>query len=175
MISLCDIVKVSDEDLLWIMGEGDIEAHVQTLLTKGPKLVCLTEGADGVRGFTKNGIVHVPANRVEVVDTVGAGDTFNAGLLASLQNSGNLTKEAVANLDDETIRDALAMGAAVALLPLLEASGFTTGPGPLTDQAAFTLTAMYAGLPCVLKIAALTLLATTSLEDQPASLKLKEA
>ena len=65
--------------------------------------------------------------------------------------------------------------AAVALLPLLEASGFTTGPGPLTDQAAFTLTAMYAGLPCVLKIAALTLLATTSLEDQPASLKLKEA
>lgn len=121
MITLCDIVKVSDEDLLWIMGDGDIETHVQTLLTKGPKLVCLTEGADGVRGFTANGVVHVPANRVDVVDTVGAGDTFNAGLLASLQHSGNLTKEAVASLDEETIRAALAMGAAAAAITVSRA------------------------------------------------------
>jgi fructokinase len=121
MITLCDIVKVSDEDLLWIMGDGNIEEHIQTLLTKGPKLVCLTEGSKGVRGFTASGVVHVPANHVAVVDTVGAGDTFNAGLLASLQQAGKLTKDAVASLDDETIRDALAMGAAAAAITVSRA------------------------------------------------------
>ena len=65
--------------------------------------------------------------------------------------------------------------AAVALLPLLEASGFTTGSDPLTDQAAFTLTAMYAGLPCALKLVALTLLATTSLNEDATSPNMKEA
>ncbi|MBU2868905.1 carbohydrate kinase family protein [Pacificibacter marinus] len=121
MLSLCDIVKVSDEDLLWIMGDGDIEQHIQTLLTKGPKLVCLTEGSEGVRGFTKNGVVHVTATKVEVADTVGAGDTFNAGLLASLQQSGKLTKTGVADLDDETIRAALEMGSKAAAITVSRA------------------------------------------------------
>jgi fructokinase len=121
MLSLCDIVKVSDEDLLWIMGDGDIEQHIQTLLTKGPKLVCLTEGSKGVRGFTKNGIVQVTATKVDVADTVGAGDTFNAGLLASLQQSGKLTKTGIADLDDDTIRAALAMGSKAASITVSRA------------------------------------------------------
>lgn len=121
MLTLCDIVKVSDEDLLWIMGDGDIEQHVQTLLTKGPKLVCLTEGSEGVRGFTANGVVQVAATKVEVADTVGAGDTFNAGVLASLQGAGKLTKAAIANLDDDTIRAALSMGSKAASITVSRA------------------------------------------------------
>jgi fructokinase len=121
MLTLCDIVKVSDEDLLWIMGDGDIEQHVQTLLTKGPRLVCLTEGSEGVRGFTANGVVQVAATKVEVADTVGAGDTFNAGVLASLQSAGKLTKAAIANLDDDTIRAALSMGSKAASITVSRA------------------------------------------------------
>lgn len=121
MLSLTDIVKVSDEDLLWLMGKGDIEAHIQSLLTKGPKLVCLTEGSEGVRGFTQKGVVHVAANKVEVADTVGAGDTFNAGLLASLQAAGKLSKAQVANLDADTIRAALTLGAKAAAVTVSRA------------------------------------------------------
>ena len=65
--------------------------------------------------------------------------------------------------------------AAVALLPLLEASGFETGSDALSDSAKTTLTAMYAVLPCVLKIAALALLAATPLGGMQISTAMKEA
>lgn len=65
--------------------------------------------------------------------------------------------------------------AAVALLPLLEASGFQAGSDALSDQAKTTLTAMYAVLPCVLKVAALALLAATPLDETVAGAAMKEA
>ena len=65
--------------------------------------------------------------------------------------------------------------AAVALLPLLEASGFQAGSDTLPDQAKTTLTAMYAILPCALKIAALALLAATPLDETSARTAMKEA
>jgi GPH family glycoside/pentoside/hexuronide:cation symporter len=65
--------------------------------------------------------------------------------------------------------------AAVALLPLLEASGFEAGSDALSDTAKTTLTAMYAVLPCVLKIAALALLAATPLGGTQISMAMKEA
>lgn len=65
--------------------------------------------------------------------------------------------------------------AAVILLPILEASGFQAGSDPLSDTAKTTLTAMYAVLPCVLKIAALALLAATPLGEARAGAMLKEA
>ena len=121
MLAHADIVKVSDEDLLWMMGVGDIEDHIQTLLHRGPKLVCLTMGGDGVKGYTRQGVIHVPARRAEVVDTVGAGDTFNAGLLAGLERAGRLTKDAVAELDSATLSDALSLGAAAAAITVSRA------------------------------------------------------
>lgn len=65
--------------------------------------------------------------------------------------------------------------AAVVLLPLLDASGFTAGTEPLSATAATALTAMYAGVPCVLKLAAIALLAVTELDDMHTSAELKEA
>ena len=121
MLAHADIVKVSDEDLAWIVGQGDLDAQVQGLLAKGPKLVCLTMGGDGVRGYTTRGAVDVAAQKVTVVDTVGAGDTFNAGLLASLQSAGRLTKEAIATLDDDSLRAALDLGARAAAVTVSRA------------------------------------------------------
>ncbi|GAA3853081.1 carbohydrate kinase [Celeribacter arenosi] len=121
MLAHADIVKISDEDLDWIVGKGDLDTQVAGILEKGPKLVCLTMGGEGVRGYTARGAVTVKAVKVTVADTVGAGDTFNAGLLASLQEAGKLTKDAIATLDDDTIRAALTLGAKAAAITVSRA------------------------------------------------------
>jgi fructokinase len=110
MLAVADIIKVSDEDLTWLFGEGDMMDHAKKLISNGAKLVCITEGAKGSYGITAESVVFVEAQKATVVDTVGAGDTFNAGVLASLQSAGKLTKAAVAELDEETIRTALSLG-----------------------------------------------------------------
>ncbi|MCX7644399.1 MAG: carbohydrate kinase [Rhodobacteraceae bacterium] len=110
MLALADIVKLSDEDLHWILGKGDLRGLAGEILRMGPKLVCVTEGAAGARGFTAKGEVAVEGRRVEVADTVGAGDTFNAGVLAALDRAGALTKAALADLPEATLREALSLG-----------------------------------------------------------------
>lgn len=106
MISACDIVKVSDEDAEWLYGSVDPQA----ILAKGPKVVLMTEGAKGATAYTARGHVSVSAPKIVVADTVGAGDTFNAGFLAALDRAGLLTKTAVATLSDDALRDALTLG-----------------------------------------------------------------
>jgi len=110
MLAAADIVKLSDEDLHWLRGAGDLASLAQQVLAMGPKLVCITEGAKGVTGYIKGGATFVPATPVEVVDTVGAGDTFNAGLLAALHEAGALSKDRLDGLEPETLRAALALG-----------------------------------------------------------------
>lgn len=110
MISMADIVKLSDEDLAWF-GFGSVAEAVRDWHGKGVKLVIMTRGADGAIAWSSSGITaEVEGRKVTVVDTVGAGDTFNAGVLASLHKAGKLTKQAVAALDEATIRDALSLG-----------------------------------------------------------------
>ncbi|PSK87278.1 fructokinase [Limimaricola soesokkakensis] len=114
MIARADIVKVSDEDLHWLEGAGDTADLARQMLAKGPKLVCITEGSKGATGYTAEHVVSAAAPKVQVADTVGAGDTFNAGVLASLHRAGLLNKADVATLDEDEIRDALSLGARAA-------------------------------------------------------------
>lgn len=121
MMETSDIVKLSDEDLDWFMPEGDTADKARKLVAAGVKLLCITEGAKGVTGYTATQEIFVPANKATVVDTVGAGDTFNAGLLSSLDSAGVLTKDAVSNIADATIKAALAMGAKTAAITVSRA------------------------------------------------------
>ncbi len=121
MIEVADIVKLSDEDLAWLAGHDDIEKGVAEVLAAGPSLLCITRGGDGVTGYTARGATHVEASRVEVVDTVGAGDTFNAGFLAGLHDAGALDKSSMTDLDEATLRNALALGAAAAAVTVSRA------------------------------------------------------
>lgn len=110
MIGRADIVKLSDEDLHWLEGHGDLTALARGILSRGPKLVFITEGAKGARAVTATQDRFVAATPVTVADTVGAGDTFNAGVLAALDKAGVLTKAGVAALTDAALDQALSLG-----------------------------------------------------------------
>ena len=113
MIAMSDIVKMSDEDLEWF-GMPDMQTAARTWLGQGPSLVVFTRGARGAIGFSREHTVEVDGVQVTVADTVGAGDTFNAGILASLKRDNVLTKQAMKTLSAEAIGNALRLGAKAA-------------------------------------------------------------
>ena len=69
--------------------------------------VLVTGGGDDAVAYTRNGHVRVPPCKVEIVDTIGAGDTFNAGILAALHEAGLLSKARIADLSDVQVRTAI--------------------------------------------------------------------
>ena len=83
-IALSDLVKASDEDVAWLYGTDDVEDVVAGWRDLGPALTVLTRGAEGAVGFVRSGRVQVSPVVVDAVDTVGAGDTFSAGILDAL-------------------------------------------------------------------------------------------
>ena len=121
MIARADVVKLSDEDLHWLMGAGDVSTLARAVLAKGPKVVFVTEGAEGARAITATQNRFVPATRVTVADTVGAGDTFNAGALAALHEAGVLTKRGIAALGDDVLDAALTLGTRAAAVTVSRA------------------------------------------------------
>ena len=121
MTGAADIVKASDEDLRWLEGDGELSDLARGVLDRGARIVCVTEGARGVTAHRAEGAVHVSAAPAEVVDTVGAGDTFNAGLLTGLLEAGALSKAALADLPEDTLRAALELGARAAAVTVSRA------------------------------------------------------
>ena len=121
MIAMADILKLSDEDLGWFGATGAPEDAIARWLELGPKLVVMTRGGKGATGYTKSHTVTVTPEPVKVVDTVGAGDTFNAGILASLHEQGALSKSRIASLSEAEIGSALSLGAAAAAVTVSRA------------------------------------------------------
>jgi fructokinase len=102
------IIKVSEEDIGIAYGpDADAERLARGWLDGGASLVVLTRGPDGATAFHAEGVFHEPGRRVAVADTVGAGDTFHAALLARLRQRGLLRREALTALDPAALRDAL--------------------------------------------------------------------
>ncbi|WP_319528808.1 carbohydrate kinase [uncultured Cohaesibacter sp.] len=116
MLSHADIVKVSDEDLAWLMPDTDgLDAQVAVLRQMGLKIILVTKGADGATAYLADGReISVSAQRVEVVDTVGAGDTFNAGILYKLSEFDLLDKASLETIADAQIVEAMEFAAKIA-------------------------------------------------------------
>lgn len=108
MAARADIVKLSDEDLAWLGWEP------QRLLAEGAALVVVTRGAAGATGYAPGFTVQAAPPPVTVADTVGAGDAFNAGLLAALARAGALSRGGIAALGPQGLEAALAFGVRVA-------------------------------------------------------------
>ena len=105
--SFSHIIKASDEDLEWLDPSRTPEETAKKWSIN--KLVLITKGADGVDVY-KNGqmLFNVPSRKIKVVDTVGAGDTFTANLLAQLQENNHLGENPTANLmniKDEDLKE----------------------------------------------------------------------
>jgi fructokinase len=117
LLAVADVVKVSAEDLEWLRPGVDPEAVLEDWLQRGPAIVAVTLGGDGVLGGTAGGVrSRRPGVPVSVIDTVGAGDTFSAALLAGLHRRGLLGAAArpeLRTLDEDTF-DALLDEAALA-------------------------------------------------------------
>ena len=121
MIAMADIVKLSDDDLAWFGETGSQDDIAAKWLGLGPKLVIITGGSKGATGYTRQHKVSVASERVTVVDTVGAGDTFNAGVLASLHDQQLLSKGAIGTLSEAAVHAALTLGAKAAAVTVSRA------------------------------------------------------
>lgn len=81
LAALADVVKLSDEDAAWLYPGMSPTQVCENVLRLGPRLVALTQGGTGAMLCADGLVVEVPAPRVVVRDTVGAGDTFMAALI----------------------------------------------------------------------------------------------
>lgn len=107
MLDAADVVKVSDEDLAWYAPGEPVAEVAARWATRGPAVVVVTLGGEGAIAVTSGGVrVEVAAPRVEVADTVGAGDSFMGGLVDGLWSAGLLgaqRREALRAVDAETL------------------------------------------------------------------------
>jgi fructokinase len=96
LLARCHIVKASTEDLAYLYGDGvDAGAWAAHWLTAGPQLVIITRGDDGASVFFGSSTYNVPVRKVDVIDTVGAGDSFHAAVLVSLEEQNLLRPGAI--------------------------------------------------------------------------------
>lgn len=119
LVALSDVVKVSDEDLGWLYpGEAD-EAVARRWLATGPVVVIVTRGGGGVYAVSRRLEVRRPAVTIDLVDTVGAGDSYTSGLLDGLCRADLISgarREALANADESTMVAILDRAATVAAI-----------------------------------------------------------
>ena len=105
VIALSTVVKGSEDDFAWLYpGHGHREA-AQRLVDAGVRMVVVTRGASGAFAVTSAGETISNSPRIDVVDTIGAGDAFGAALLAWLHDNDKLDAEL--HLDREELQAAL--------------------------------------------------------------------
>ncbi|MBN9021863.1 MAG: carbohydrate kinase, partial [Rhizobiales bacterium] len=114
MVAMSDIVRMSSEDMAWLAPGKSFEEVAEDWLDRGASVVILTQGPDGARAIARRRSVFVRSIAVEVADTIGAGDTFSAALLARLHDQGRLDKRAVKSLTEADLTDLLAYAAKAA-------------------------------------------------------------
>jgi sugar/nucleoside kinase (ribokinase family) len=119
LVEAADLVKVSAEDLAWLLPRQPPVQVARAWRTRGPAIVVVTLGPGGVVAASADGMVHRPGRPVAVVDTVGAGDAFTSGLLAGLHRRhllGAHRRADLATVDRGTLAEVLDEAVLVAAL-----------------------------------------------------------
>lgn len=125
LVARADVVKASEEDLVWLAPGTEPERLAGQWLELGAALVVVTRGDQGAWAWAaQGGQVEVPARQVSVVDTVGAGDAFMAGLLDGLRRAGLIGarhRQALREASSDTLRAMLERAGDVAALTVARA------------------------------------------------------
>jgi fructokinase len=112
-----DVVRMSDVDFEYLFGEEDFAARAAALLATGPSLVVITRGTNGALAWHRAaGAVEVDAPTVDVVDTIGAGDSFQAALLFALHRLGRIARDKLQTIDAGDLRRVLSFACRCAAL-----------------------------------------------------------
>lgn len=124
LVAAADVVKVSDEDVEWLHPGADPVEVARTWVDRGPAVVVVTFGGEGAVAVCAAGEVRVEAPRVDVVDTVGAGDTFMGALVDGLWERnllGGDRREALRGIDLEGLTTVLERCVAAAAITVSRA------------------------------------------------------
>ena len=118
MMAVADIVKLSDEDIVWLYPDRPLEqALAKCRADCNAALFILTLGADGARGFVTAGEVHVPAAQTDqIIDTVGAGDTFMASILGWVIETRRGNPDSLRKTDIKSLKLSLTLAAKAAAM-----------------------------------------------------------
>ena len=106
--AISSVIKVSDDDMAWLYPDQKYQDVAQRWISDGAALVVITRGAEGLLGITADGAAEVPGVKIEVADTVGAGDTVGAIIVEATIEKGILS------LTDEVLKATLHRAAVAA-------------------------------------------------------------
>lgn len=109
-VSITAVVKASDDDIAWLYPGTELVAVAKGWIDAGVELVVITRGASGLMAVTAEEVIEIPSIQVEVVDTVGAGDTVGAVIVDAILEHG------IFNLRGDLLRDALNCAALAAAI-----------------------------------------------------------
>jgi fructokinase len=112
-----DIIRMSDVDFNYLYGDHGYAARAERLLARGSNLFVVTRGGNGVQAWHRNaGMIEVKAPAVEVVDTIGAGDSFQAALLFALARLKRIDRTSLQATGSDELRKALSFACQCAAL-----------------------------------------------------------
>ncbi|MCK1739705.1 carbohydrate kinase [Bradyrhizobium sp. 139] len=107
-----DLIKMSDVDFAYLFDDEPYQQRANALLAQGASLVVITRGNHGAIAWHAGaGQIEVPAPNVEIADTIGAGDSFQAALLFALYKQGRIGRQQLKDISAEDLRPALSFAA----------------------------------------------------------------
>ncbi len=113
--AIADIVRMSDVDFEFLYGGSDYAGRAKSIIEAGASLVVVTRGIKGAQAWHRQaGTVEVQAPTVDVVDTIGAGDSFQAALLFALRAIGRIGTQALARTSSEELARVLSFASSCA-------------------------------------------------------------
>ena len=112
-LPLAHVVKISDEELEFVTGYDYMDEAKEVLFKGNVNMVLFTKGKDGAEAYTKDRVVKIPGNIVDVVDTTGAGDSFIGSFLFKLLED-DVNMEQLNSISDEKLREYLTFANAYA-------------------------------------------------------------
>jgi fructokinase len=116
LCQLADLVKLSEDDAAWIYPGLTAEEVLKLILALGPRIVAVTRGERGAIAASGDAFVDVAGILVTVVDTVGAGDSFGAALIAALIDEGAFGRAATQPLEDAALARAVCYAVAASAI-----------------------------------------------------------